>query len=183
MAISLRRLTEADLLPTFVARNNPSVYKWCRQNAPMHWAKHQEWFKWQANDPHTSMFALERHGVVMGVCGLTSIDYVNSRAEFSHYTIPSHQGKGYAKEALDQLFYYGFCHLGLNRIWGEVFEGNPALTLFTDYLGMKIDGVREEFYYRDGRYIDATLVSIGSANFLDRYFKREAGHPNDDENP
>lgn len=161
----LRRLTSNDLELTFDARNDPAVYRWCRQNAPLHWANHLQWFEWQANDPSVSMFAVTVNDVLVGVCGLTDIDMVNRRAEFSHYTVPKHQGKGIAKDALAKLFYHGFNDLGLNRIWGETFDGNPAYHLFHRYLGMELEGTRKDFYYNDGRYIDAHLFSISATNF------------------
>lgn len=100
-----------------------------------------------------------------GVVGLTDIDYVNSRAEFSCYVDPDLQGRGLGRAALLALFKHGFEDLGLNSIWGESFDGNPALKLF-ESLGMKKDGIRRNFYYRGGRFIDAHLISITRDEFV-----------------
>ena len=96
----------------------------------------------------------------VGVCGLTDIDYPNSRAEFSCWISPDFQRFGYATSALKTLFVHGFFDLNLNQIWGETFDKNPALSLFTEKLKMAYDGTRRRFYFRDGEYIDSHLVSL-----------------------
>ena len=93
------------------------------------------------------------------MCGLTSIDYINSRAEFSLYIGHSYQRQGFAKDALKALLEVAFNEVNLNGVWGETFEGNHALNLF-EKLGMKKEGTRRQFYFKGGKYIDAHLVSI-----------------------
>lgn len=164
----LRRIKQSDLETLFNMRNDPLTYMWCRQYAPLHWTKHEEWYEWQAKDPHTEMFAItydaDVSDPVLGVCGLTSIDYINSRAEFSLYIGKRYQGDGYGRQALQQLFSFGFNTLGLNLIFGETFEGNPAAKMFEE-IGMEKEGVRRDFYKRGGRFIGATLYSLRAADF------------------
>lgn len=171
--IWLRRIEEKDLKKVFDLRNNSKVYKWCRQNAPLHIANHKKWYEWQASDPSVDMFYAymtnSDHEYFVGVCGLTSIDMVNRRAEFSCYIDPEYQNRGYGKRTLITLFKYGFDSLGLNRIWGETFDGNPALGLF-EKIGMEREGIRRDFYYRNGRFIDAHLVSIDRNSFIARNY-------------
>ena len=91
--LGLRRIRKTDLTVLFDARNDPGVYKWCRQYAPLHWSGHEAWYNWQATSKDCEMFAVERLDSgynlsdPVGVCGLTSIDYINSRGEFSLYII------------------------------------------------------------------------------------------------
>jgi RimJ/RimL family protein N-acetyltransferase len=100
----------------------------------------------------------------LGVCGLTSIDLYNRHAEFSLYIAPQLQGDGLGTRALKTLLAYGFKTLGLNSIWGETFQGNHALKMF-EQMGFKIEGSRRDFYFRDGKYIDAVLVSMQASEF------------------
>lgn len=161
----LRRVKESDLEKLFAYRNDPSIMKWCRQYAPLHWENHLSWYKWQATNNAVSMFTIvDELGDAVGVCGLTDIDYVNRRAEFSCYVAKSYQGRGIAKQALKDLFKIGFHSMGLNRIWGETYDENPAINLFRK-MGMVEEGLRKEFYYRDGRYIDCHLISLSRQRF------------------
>lgn len=158
--VTLRRIEETDLPALFQWRNDYRVWKWCRQNEPLHPSNHKKWFDWQASDKSVSMFAvLDQDGDIVGVCGLTDIDRTNRRAEFSLYIDPDRMGNGYGASSLRTLFRHGFDRLGLNVIWGETFDTNPAASLFRK-VGMKQEGVRRDFYFREGKFLDAILFSI-----------------------
>lgn len=94
-----------------------------------------------------------------GVCGLTSIDRVNQRAEFSLYIAPGDQGQGVGEKALKTLCKHGFNNLNLNSIWGESYVGNPAIHMF-EKIGFKPEGKRRQHYFRDGKFIDAHIFSL-----------------------
>lgn len=93
------------------------------------------------------------------MCGLTSIDHLHQRAEFSLYVGPQYRKRGYAKETLKTLFSYGFVALNLNCIWGETFDGNPAAKIF-ESVGMVREGTRRDFYFKKGKFIDCHLYSV-----------------------
>ena len=148
-------------------RNCESVWKWCRQNDLITESDHNAWWEWQAKDKNTKMylvFSILTQKPV-GVCGLTSIDYFNRRAEFSLYIEPLSQGNGFGKSALKLLLEHAFNNLGLNCIWGESFEGNPAIKIF-ESIGFKKEGIRREFYFRNGRFINCNLFSITSNEYF-----------------
>ncbi len=140
-------------------RNDPRIYSWCRQSDFISDADQERWFKRQSEDPSILMYAVWAAGVIVGAAGLTSIDWINRRAEFSLYIGPEFQQRGYGKAALAALFDHGFYALNLKQIWGECFAKNPAMSLFAE-LGMMEDGVRRAFYFKDGKYIDCHLISI-----------------------
>lgn len=171
--IKLLPISKDDLKPMFQARNHDSIKKWCRQVGVLNWDNHCEWYEKQRKDPSIKMLTIGKgtydsyHEIAydfIGVCGLTSIDLINRHAEFSLYIIPSEHRKGYASLALKELIKFGFNELGLNLIWGETFDGNPALNLFKE-IGFKIDGTRRDFYYKNGQFIDAHLVSIKRSEY------------------
>lgn len=156
--MTLLPLEKGDLSTILEWRNNPLIYKWCRQYEPISWEAHQAWFARIQGDPSIKMFGIYVPSLV-GVCGLTSIDWVNRRAEFSLYIGPKYQSMGYGELALRALIQHGFDRLNLNSIWGEVFAGNPAMKTFLK-VGFRNEGRRKQFYFRDGKYIDAHLISI-----------------------
>jgi diamine N-acetyltransferase len=147
-------------------RNDYRIWKWCRQNDLLQMGVHAAWYaSVTADTTHRKMYeVLNTRCELVGICGLTDIDMTNRRAEFSLYIAPAHQRKGYARGALQTLFTHGFMNLGLNSIWGETFDGNPALELFKS-LGMVYEGTRLQFYYRDGDFIDAHLISLCRRDF------------------
>lgn len=162
--MELRRIKKEDLTQLFNMRNDPEIYRWCRQHDVLHFQNHLDWYEKQAKDQTMSMYAIEvedhlYENSVVGICGLTSIDYICRRAEFSLYIGEEYQGRGYGRKALKELLSKGFDDYNLNLIWGETFQENPAAFLF-EKIGMKHEGSRRQFYYKDGKYIDANLYSI-----------------------
>lgn len=162
--VILRRLEEADLGTILTWRNDKRVWGWCRQYDLIPFHAHKKWFERQGSDPTIAMYGIcttdaHRHDYLIGVCGLTSIDHMNKRAEFSLYVSPDDHGHGYGTKALKTLFDHGFYNHGLNCIWGETFDGNPAAKIF-ERIGMVKEGTRRDFYFRNGKYIDCHLYSV-----------------------
>lgn len=146
-------------------RNDPRINKWCRQVGFISQRDQELWLERQNSDPTVDMLTiLDSKKNFLGVCGLTSIQPIFRHAEFSMYIHPKQQGNGYGRRALKMLLEYAFGQRALNRVWGEVFESNPALKMFFK-LGFGVEGFRKEFYFKDGHYIDATLISIGVKQF------------------
>ncbi len=147
-------------------RNDLRIRAWCRQNDLISEHSQLDWMDRIRKDSTVRMYVIEdMNGIAVGVCGLTSIDTLNGRAEFSLYIGPEHQRKGLAKKALSTLLTHGFESLGLHLIWGETFDGNPALGMFKT-LGFHVEGFRRDFYWKSGKFIGATLVSITEEEWL-----------------
>jgi len=154
-------------------RNHPAISRWCRQNNLITDMDQAEWLRKQNGDPRIRMYLIwaktDEAENPVGVCGLTDIDLVSRRAEFSLYIAPGMHGRGLGKAALGLLFDKGFDDLGLNVIWGETFDGNPAMRCW-DRLGLVKEGTRRDFYFKEGRFVDAHLVSVKA----DEWRKRRA---------
>ena len=141
-------------------RNVEEIRSWCRQNDLISDLNQAEWYEKVRKDPSIKMYAvLDPSSEIVGVCGLTSIDLYNRRAEFSLYIAPTRQQEGFGRRALKCLVLHGFRNLGLNCIWGETFEGNPAAKMFEE-IGFKKEGTRRQFYFKGGKFIDCHLYSI-----------------------
>lgn len=156
----LNRLERTDLEEIFKERNNPDTMIYTRQFLPLHWEDHLEWFQKQRIDPKIEMFAIrDAINELIGVCGLTSIDYINSKAEFSLYIFSGYRRLGYGTNCLEELMKIGFDKMNINMIWGETFEGNPAEMIFKK-CHFKYTGMLPQSYYRDGEYINSHFYAI-----------------------
>ena len=158
-------IKESDGLLLNKIRNKPEIWKWCRQSTLIDDGQQRKWLDKISFDPKIQMFSI-RNGshVMVGVAGLTDIDHLNRRAEFSVYIFPEHQRKKYATDALKLLFKHGFYNLNLNCIWGETFDGNPAAQIFTG-IGMAYEGTRRSYYFKDGDFVDAHVFSMLRVDF------------------
>ncbi len=147
-------------------RNDPAIWRWCRQNDLISDIMQARWFESQDKDPTIHMYMIlgretahPRGLIRMGVCGLTSHDKNNRTAELSLYIGPEFQKKGLSKPTFKTLMRHGFENLNLHSIWCECFSGNPVIGVVKG-VGFKPDGVKREAYFKDGKYVDAELFSI-----------------------
>ncbi len=161
--LELAPVCRGDLEQLRTWRNDHRVWRYCRQSDLISDVEQDAWFQRQSADPTIKMYVLVRrvdgNRQAVGVCGLTSIDMISRRAELSMYIGPEHHGKGYGREAFRLLFIHGFQNLGLHQIWIETIGRHPADKLFGE-LGFRPDGVRRDFYFKDGKHVDAHLYSI-----------------------
>lgn len=172
-SVKLRRIQRSDLEQLIKWRNNYQIFRWCRQSDVLSWEHHVRWFdNLLENESTISMYSIEisddKKPLLVGVCGLTSIDRANQRAEFSLYVGPEFGGNDYGYEALMTLFYHAFWTLNLNSVWGETVGDNPAIKTF-EKVGMVKEGERREFYYREGKFQNSHLYSVTRREFLEKH--------------
>lgn len=139
-------------------RNDYGTWRSCRQNDLLNEVEHEAWFLKQANDPSISMYSIIQCGEIRGVCGFTSIDLLNRRAEFSLYIDHELKCDDVGFSALKTLISHGFSNLGLNHIFGESFDQDRTERL--ERAGFKKEGTRREYYFRSCQFVDAHLYSI-----------------------
>lgn len=165
--IILDLISRGDLATMLSWRNDPRVFSWCRQHDLINEINHLGWFEKSSVDPTIKMYSIKKScdKSLVGICGFTSIDLINRRAEFSLYIGPEHWGNSLGLKALGVLCEHGFCSYGFNIIWGETFDKNPAIKTF-ESLGFKREGTRREFYFKNGKFIDAHLYSLKKDEFL-----------------
>lgn len=146
-------------------RNDAKIYKWTRQFEPITHMHHMKWYESLCGDPSRKMMLVSKKDaaggeLVLGVAGLTDVDYVNRHAEFSLYIDPKQQRKGYGEAALKTLFDYGFRVLNLNKIYGETFSNNVDAIACFRKIGMDLVGTRSSHYFRDGEWLNAIMFEI-----------------------
>ena len=102
----------------------------------------------------------------IGVISLKDIDHLNRRAEIG-LVMGFDRLPGGALEAMALITRHGFKRLNLNKIYGGQYE---ALWKWVDKLsliGFKIEGVKREHAYRDGKPIDVFITGVTSSDFFE----------------
>jgi len=136
-------------------RNRPECRKWFRQPNLLTENEQAEWF----HDNEMQSYVVVNGGENIGVVSLSHLDHIARKCEFSIMIIPEHRGRGYGKMALYELLDHAFNDLNMNQVYSDVFEHNEALTKYVDW-GFKIYGLLPNWYWKDGKYINSTIISI-----------------------
>lgn len=129
---------------------------------PISLKNQNDWFNnLKSTDLPLSIFVKEndeRH--LVGTTGLYQINSRHQRAVWRIRIDPSHQGKGYAKEATCLLLDYGFNTLNINKITSDSFADNKAIVDLTLKLGFKQEGLLTGHYFHKGKFRDAMLFGL-----------------------
>jgi RimJ/RimL family protein N-acetyltransferase len=154
--VTLRSPNSCDLEMMFLERNDPRNWQWFRQHTTINLSNHMDWYDGARKDPSIEMLlAVDNNETILAIMGLTSIDRINSRAEISYYEV----GENVGKLPLECLVRHAFCNQNLNQVWTEMFDGSPYRTKF-ESLDFKLDGILRDFYFRNGKYINAHRYSL-----------------------
>lgn len=116
---------------------------------------------------HVFCIETEKDGLI-GTANLVNIDWKNRNA-FHGMMIGKRdlRGKGYALDALMTIMRYAFLELGLHRLDSDIIEYNHrSIHFYTRKGGWAQEGVRKNWFYRDGRYHDKVLVGIERGDYL-----------------
>ena len=161
--VTLRALEKEDLPSLKEWRNSLHVRKSTREYKLLNMINQKNWFEsiHQSNPPKDIMFGiLNRRKKLIGVTGLTYIDWKNRNSEISIYlSTINWQTKPEAKEVINLVMEYGFEELNLNRLYVEIFSlMKENIKLFTKMKFFKEGQLREKIW-RQNKWWDTLIFS------------------------
>ena len=152
------RAIEREDLPTLRDWRN-ELKDLFRQYRYLNMENQEQWFGGLTNDNSQVMYAVTNmEGLLIGVAGWYNIDWLNRHADLSIY-IGGEKGKGYGTATLNELHRIAFMELNLLTVRLEVFDFNPAKTLY-ERVGYKKVGVWRNAHYHNGEYHDSILMDM-----------------------
>jgi [ribosomal protein S5]-alanine N-acetyltransferase len=88
--------------------------------------------------------------VLVGAISLR-LERAHRRAELGYWIGRPYWGQGYATEAANTILEYGFSTLALNRIQATHLTRNPASGRVMQKVGMRLEGIQREHFWKNGR--------------------------------
>ncbi|MFH1800831.1 MAG: GNAT family protein [Candidatus Omnitrophota bacterium] len=172
--VGLVAIEHEDLKRLLEWRNNVQLRKHFREYRELNMELQEKWYREMIqSNPSAMMFSVRRlsDNELLGCCGLAYIHPVYRHADLSLYIGWNNayiDQEGYAREACELIFNYGFDDLGLNKIWTEIYVFDSKKKALYDSLGMSLDGVLRQNYFSEGRFWDSWLLSILSSEWRTR---------------
>jgi RimJ/RimL family protein N-acetyltransferase len=112
-----------------------------------------------ADRPETS-FAIAVEGEAVGGIGLLLLEDVYRRsAEVGYWLGRAHWGRGLATEALRGFADWAFAHYDICRLFGYVFETNPASRRVLEKAGFVLEGTLRMSVTKEKRTLDQFLYA------------------------
>ena len=94
-----------------------------------------------------------------GVGGLNGINREHRKAEVGFWLMKEYWGMGIMQEAMEIICHYGFTHLGLHRIEGQVETENKNCIKAMQKLGFKHEGTLQDYEFKNGRFISLDIYA------------------------
>ncbi|MER2908420.1 GNAT family N-acetyltransferase [Morganella morganii] len=100
-------------------------------------------------------------GVVVGLLGINQNSNPRRRhvVNFGITVNKSYRGQGVGSALMQAMIDYCDNWLGIRRIELEVFANNPDGLALYEKFGFQREGIARDYAFRDGRYVDAILMS------------------------
>ena len=167
--INLRSLEEDDLKTLKDWRNMEHVRKTTREFRLLDTIHQKNWFEsiQKNNPPREIMFGiLDKRNKLIGVTGLTYVDWKNRHAEISIYmSCKNWQKTKEAHETIKLIMDYGFGELNLHRLWVEIFLiSTNNIKLFENLKFVK-EGTLRDRVWRERKWWDSIIYSKLSTEY------------------
>ncbi|MBI2028355.1 MAG: GNAT family N-acetyltransferase [Candidatus Levybacteria bacterium] len=122
----------------------------------LQWIKKNEDLQKQTS--RTSInFAIDIKGDIVGGIGLSYIE--SYKAEIGYWLTESYWGKGIVTKAIGKITQFGFEHLGLKRIYADVFSFNKASMRVLEKNDYQLEGILRKNVLKDDRLLDEYLYA------------------------
>jgi len=162
--LGLRAIELEDLDIIQKWRNSESIRRYFREYREFSMEQKRDWYNKMIHDKRFEMFILEESSrqSLLGVAGLTYIDWVNKHADLHFYIGIDDKwiDKEYSPLGVSILLDYAYGILNLNKVWVEVYEIDKLKLDFFQSLGFKIDANLREHYFYKGKYYKSHILSL-----------------------
>lgn len=167
--IGIRAIEIDDLILIKKWRNDENLRQYFREYREFSMSQIKEWYLRMLNDNKFEMFVIVDLNAdeVIGVTGITYIDWVNRHADVHFYIGKSSSwiDEEYSPIAFKLILSYGFNVLNLNKLWAEIYEIDIKKLTFFKSKGFEVDATLRDHYYYNGKYYNSHILSLLKSDY------------------
>ena len=161
--VNLRALEDSDLSTLKKWRNDKKNRIHTREYRLLNMINQKNWFEsiHTETPPKVIMFGvISKKRDLIGVCGLTYIDWKNKHAEISIIiSLKDWQKTKESKDTIDLLIDYGFRELNMHRLWVEIFAIIPQNIKLFEQMNFVKEGILRDKLWRNGKWHNSFIYS------------------------
>ncbi len=179
----LRQIVSDDIPTVFEGLSHPEVIEHygVRYSSIEETRLQMEWFDQIYSDGTGIWWGIsdsQASSPLIGAVGLNDISLEHQRAEIGYWLLPSHWGRGVAKECASAVVTYAFETMRLHRIGAEVDLGNARSATLLERLGFTFEGARRDYEVKNGAHIDLKYYGLlATDSSADAYRARGGPRP------
>ena len=159
-SVSLRPVEADDVEFLQSGLNHPDVRPYLGQSMPTSVDEERGYLE-AANDRSDAVQLLvEADGERVGAVEFDPIDWQAGVADLAVWVHPDHQGRGYAREAVELMCTYAFDELRLHKVTADAYAVNEASRGLFESVGFTQEGVGREDAFFDGEYQDSVYYGL-----------------------
>ena len=162
-SVNLRSLELEDLEILKKWRNNKVNRIHTREFRLLNMINQKHWFAsiHKDNPPKFIMFGVtDKQKKLIGVCGLTYIDWKNRHCEISIIIFKKNWQKlKHAKDTVLLLTDHAFGELNMHRLWVEIFDTIPENIEFFESMNFVQEGMLRDKLWRDRKWHNSFIYS------------------------
>ena len=127
--------------------------------------KQGQWFKNIGKDKSSIHRIISYENKFIGLVYITNIDFNNNRCKLGYY-IAEIEYIGLGGLFLAPVYNYIFYKLELNKIYGEVLDGNSLIISIHKYHGWRAEGTYKKHIIKENKYYDIHLFELLKDDWL-----------------
>jgi UDP-4-amino-4,6-dideoxy-N-acetyl-beta-L-altrosamine N-acetyltransferase len=159
-----KKLQEEDLALVLKWRLKPSVSKYLFTEIDNDLEKQKNWFKRVSQDPTYRYWIIYYQKKPVGLFNFCNLDVTNKRTNAGYY-IGEEEYNQIGGLILPYFYNYAFKNLELNKIYGEVVDGNTILKTHLAH-GYKLVGTHKEHLFKNNSYHDVHVIELMAKDWL-----------------
>lgn len=137
----------------------------------------REWVRSKMLNNRTDIYlaiCLKENDEMVGYISINDIDHISRRAHVGGIVLDRHYQDGIIRHEAGMLIReLAFDQLNLNRLEGGCIAAHIASRVTMEATGYKLEGIRRQYVYKDGKYHDSCLYALMREDYYDWMMRGE----------